>query len=398
MKLLIVAMADSIHTRRWISHITDQEWDIYLFPTNSFTAVHPEMPAVKIYKSMFLDFLINKFKSRKKTDGSSDYSLMGNVDMFSRGEVLKKFLPDRRISRLISVIKRKKPDLIHSMHIQESGYLVLEAKKRLKGTFPAWLVTNWGSELNLFSKVSFHRDRIKEVLLNCDYLSGECSSDEKMARELGFKGRFLPVIPNSGGIDFSEIDRIKKQTPTSVRRNIMLKGYQNWAGRSLVGLRALERCADMLRGYRILIYSAYTVDVIVAAELFTEKTGVETSMIPLSTSHAEILAYHGSSRISIGLSITDAISTSLLEAMVMGSFPIQSNTSCADEWFRDGKTGILVEPEDPEDIEKAIRKALEDDELVNNASVLNYNALKKRLEYSKVRSKVIKNYKSLVRD
>jgi hypothetical protein len=282
------------------------------------------------------------------------------------------------------------------MHIQEAGYLTLEAKKRYKGTFPKWLATNWGSELNLFSKVSGYRDKIKDVLLNCDYLSGECSNDIKIAKDLGFKGRFLPVVPNSGGIDFDNIKKIRKPGQTSERKNIMLKGYQNWAGRALVGLTALEMCADVLKGYRILIYSVDTIDVIIAAELFTQRTSIETFIIPFGTPHNEILSYHGSARISIGLSITDAISTSLLEAMVMGSFPIQSDTSCANEWFENGKTGILVRAEDPENIQKAIRKAVADDDLVNRAAELNYNMLYDRLEYSKIKNKVINTYKDLI--
>ena len=98
----------------------------------------------------------------------------------------------------------------------------------------------------------------------------------------------------------------------------------------------------------------------------------------------------------MGLSITDAISTSLLEAMVMGSFPIQSDTSCAGEWFKNGQTGILVNPEDPEDVEKALRKALADDDLVNRAAKLNYDMLFERLEYSKIKNKVINIYKDVV--
>ena len=63
MKLLIVAMANSIHTVRWISLIVDQGYDIYLFPINSFTSVHPEMPPVNICSSKFLRFLVKRLKS-----------------------------------------------------------------------------------------------------------------------------------------------------------------------------------------------------------------------------------------------------------------------------------------------------------------------------------------------
>jgi hypothetical protein len=398
MKLFIVAMANSVHTARWISLVSDQGWDIYLFPTNSFTSVHPEMPVVNICSSKILRFLVNRYKRKKSTKKFTGSLLNRDISFFSWGNVIKKFFPERRTKKLLGIIKRIKPDLIHSMHIQEAGYLTLEAKKRYKGTFPKWLVSNWGSELNLFSKISGHKEKIMDVLSNCDYLWGECSNDIKIAEKLGFKGRFLTVIPNSGGIDFEKINRIKKPGLTSERRNIMLKGYQNWAGRALVGLRALERCSDVLKGYRILIYSVDTIDVIIATELFTQKTGIETFVIPLDTSHEEILSYHGSARISIGLSITDAISTSLLEAMVMGSFPIQSDTSCANEWFEDSRTGILVKPEDPENVEKAIRKALADDDLVNRAAQLNYDMLFSRLEYSKIKNMVVSIYKNLVGD
>jgi len=397
MKLLIVAMANSIHTVRWISLIYEQGWDIYLFPTNGFTSVHPDMPPVKVCSSIFLRFLVNRYRRKKTVIKIPDFLIDGNTSFFSWGDVIKKFLPERRNEKLRSIIRRIKPDLIHSMHIQEAGYLTLEAKKRYKGAdFPKWLVTNWGSELNLFSKVSSYRDKIKDVLSNCDYLSGECSNDIKIAKDLGFKGRFLPVVPNSGGIDFDKIKKIRKPGQTSERKNIMLKGYQNWAGRALIGLIALERCADVLKGYRILIYSVDTIDIIIAAELFTQRTGIETFIIPFGTTHDEILSYHGSARISIGLSITDAISTSLLEAMVMGSFPIQSDTSCANEWFENGKTGILVRAEDPDSVEKAIRKAVADDDLVNRAAELNYDMLYERLEYSKIKNKVINTYKDLV--
>ena len=119
---------------------------------------------------------------------------------------------------------------------------------------------------------------------------------------------------------------------------------------------------------------------------FTKNTGVPVEIIPMETPHEEILGYHARSRISIGLSITDAISTSLLEAMVMGSFPIQSNTSCGSEWLEDGRSGIFVNPEDPEDTERAVRRAVADDELVNRAAELNYNNLLEKLNYKKSRT------------
>ena len=57
-----------------------------------------------------------------------------------------------------------------------------------------------------------------------------------------------------------------------------------------------------------------------------------------------MLRLHGRARVSIAISIGDGISTALLEAMAMGSFPIQTCTACADEWIIDGKSGFIVQP------------------------------------------------------
>ncbi len=403
MKLLIVAMINSVHTERWISQISDQGWDLYLFPTDVFAAPHPSLKKIKIHMPKLIRYLVKTYMGNKKKSLGTKYDFdlltlmrQDNNSFSGIKTLVKKLLHYNQVTELAKVIKRIKPDIIHSMHIQDAGYITLEAKKKTNGKFPKWILNNWGSEIDLFSRISSEEPKIREALENCDYYKCECSKDIPLVKLLGFKGKFLPVIPNTGGIDFELVSKLRKPGLISDKRLIMLKGYQNWAGRALVGLRALERCADLLNGYSIVIYSGKTADVIIAAELFTKKTGIETEIIPFNVSHEKILNLHGQARISIGLSITDAISTSLLEAMVMGSFPIQSDTSCANEWFKDGKTGILVPPEDPEVIEAAIRKALTDDDLVNKAAELNYKELLMRLEITKVKKEIVEMYKGIL--
>jgi glycosyltransferase involved in cell wall biosynthesis len=80
----------------------------------------------------------------------------------------------------------------------------------------------------------------------------------------------------------------------------------------------------------------------------------------------------------------------------MGSFPIQSWTSCGNEWIEDGKTGILVPPDDPDVIENAIRKALTDDNLVNNAAEKNWLTSVERLNANSLKRKTIEFYKRAI--
>ena len=177
------------------------------------------------------------------------------------------------------LVDRLRPDVVHSMEIQRAGYLTLEARKQLGGPFPPWIVTNWGSDIYLFGRLAEHAPKIREVLAGCDYYSCECLRDVSLAKSFGFAGTVLPVFPNAGGFDLAEVACLRQPGPASARRAIMLKGYQHWGGRALTGLRALERCADLLGGYEVWIYSA-TPDVAIAAELFAESTGIRDPILP----------------------------------------------------------------------------------------------------------------------
>jgi hypothetical protein len=293
---------------------------------------------------------------------------------------------------LLYVIKNIKPDVVHSLEFQHAGYMTLRAKHKLGDKFPTWIATNWGSDIYLFGRLAEHRSQIRELLEQCDYYSCECERDVALAREYGLRGKVLPVIPNAGGFDLEICHSLRQPGPPSKRKLILLKGYQTWAGRALVALQAMARCRDMIQenGYSVAVFSA-TPDVKIAAELISNEIGIPIEMIP-PCSHAEMLRRYGQAHVYIGLSISDAISTSLLEAMIMGAFPIQSCTACADEWIQDGHSGLIVPPENVDAIEKALRRAITDDTLVDQAAVLNWQTALKRLSNEVIQPKVIDLY------
>jgi glycosyltransferase involved in cell wall biosynthesis len=366
--------------------MADQGWDMHLFPSIDWGVVHPEMRNITVHHSAY----------GRQTNGGLGIGFRGMplfyepaADIMRR--LIKKFSPDYRVLQLRRIIDKIKPDIIHSMETQEAGYLTAEVKKLYKKPFPLWVHTIWGSDIYLFGRLSSHKEKIRSVLESCDYLLCECRRDIKSARSFGFRGEAVLLPSAEGGFDFGVCAALRSPHKTSDRRNIMLKGYQGWAGRALVGLGALERCADILKGYEISVFSAGS-DVAIAAELFSDATGIPVRVIPSGTSHGEILGLHGKSRLSIGLSISDGVPRSFLEALVMGAFPIQSWTACADEWIEHGKTGILVPPEDPEVVASAIRRALTDDELVNEAARRNYRLAEERLDESILKPKAIEFY------
>lgn len=395
MKILIIAIPGSLHVARWIEQIKKKEWDIRLFPSTGVAVsdLSKEIRGITCYN---IFYGINQYPRQNiKNKGIPVISLqIARILEF----FLDRFYPQYRLHHLIWVIKTFKPDIIHSLGIQTAGYLTLSAKQKIKANFPKWIVTNWGSDIYLFGRLKKHRERIKAVLEECDYYSCECQRDIEIAKQYGFKKTTLPVFPNSGGFDLQKIQKLQNRTPTSKRHSIILKGYQHWAGRALVGIHALERCKDLLKEYEIIIHSVLGDDnndisgVRIAAELLEKSLGIRVTILPNNTPHDLVLAAHASARISIGLSISDAISTSLLEAMAMKSFPIQSWTACANEWVTHNETALLVPPEDPEIIEKAIRRALTDDKFVDKATEVNYRTILQNLDDKIIKQKIINFY------
>jgi glycosyltransferase involved in cell wall biosynthesis len=387
MRILFVAMPDSIHTTRWISLLQKQGWDIYLFPAYEGQP-HPNMNDISVFASAI---------PAKGKRVNQIHFIWWTLPFFWADLILSKIndtLPNFFTGKALSfIIRWLKPDIVHSLEIQHAGYLVLDTQKAFKEKFPAWIVTNWGSDIYLFGRLEEHKQKVRAVLANCDYYSCECKRDIALAKELGLKGKVLPVFPNTGGFDLQKVSSLRTTDLPASRRIILLKGYQNWAGRALVGLQALRYCLDLLENYSIAI-SVANPEVQIAAELFSQDTGIPVEIIP-PVSHDNMLHYYGRSRIFIGLSISDAISTSLLEAMVMGAFPIQSCTACADEWIEDGKSGFIVPPEDPHAIAEAICRALKDDGLVNQAAELNAKTARERLDNSLIQPQVVSMYQNI---
>lgn len=414
MRILFVAMSQSIHTARWINQIADEGWDIHLFPSWDLT-LHPKLRNITVHGfkvipsevpnnvNLDVSYIPEKLTKNKYIaqilSGNKfklfELSKLNDYLRSKRHDLLFSLDDDQRCNELIKVIKKIKPDIIHSLEIQHAGYLTLTAKKNLGGKFPRWIVTNWGADIHHFGEIPEHAIKIRETLESCDYYGCECQRDILLAKKFGFKGQTLPILTNTGGFDFEYINQFRQAGPSSSRRLILLKGYQGWVYRALTGLQAIEMCSETIktRGYRLTIYLA-SPGVPEAAIEFEQRTGIPVEIIPYS-SHEHILNLHGQARISIGLSLSDAISTSFLEAIVMGSFPIQSNTSCANEWVTDGKTAFLVPPEDTTAIANAIKKALVDDNLVDDAAIENMNTIKQRLAYKNVQKIVISTYEKI---
>jgi glycosyltransferase involved in cell wall biosynthesis len=381
--ILVVGMPHSVHLAKWIGMLSGRGWDIHLFPSMDV----PPLPSMR-------DITLHDPTGRSKPPPNHDirYQRLAPSSVTTVRSILTR--QAAKPQTLATLIARLQPHIVHSQEFQHAAYLTLEAKLLLGDRFPPWIASNWGSDIYLFGRLREHVDKIRAVLAECDYYACECERDIQLARDYGLKGEALPVVPIAGGYDLEALRPLRAPGPTSARRTIALKGYTGWAGRALTGLRAIELCGNALAGYRLAINLAME-DVATIAELICREIGIELDLVGQpagSATYEDILRMHGRSRASIGLSISDAISTSFLEAFMLGSFPIQSNTGCASEWVEDGLSGALVHPEDPDQVAAALRRAIEDDDLVDRAAAINAEAAAKRLAMGVVQPKAVAMY------
>lgn len=369
---------------------------MHLFPLVVDEGIHPDLRDITVH-----DAIHGRPRGAHESVRAVDdfWSFVKDGYPFPRGamtarRIERNFFPKRADPawRLAYAIRKLQPDIIHSMTIWPAGDLVMQARAHLGESFafPPWIVSAWGTDIYLFPRLAEYAAKSRAVLSACDYFTCDCQRDTKTATALGFRGELLPVLPVAGGFDADSFDQFRSGVQTSARRLILLKGYQNVPGRGLVGVRALTLCADELKDYRVAVYLA-DAEVKVAAEIARQTSGLQIEIVP-KCSHEDILRLHGHARVSIGLSISDGLPLSLLEAMAMGSFPVQSGTSCADEWTRDGETCLIVPPEDPEAVALAIRRAVADDALVDRAADANARIIAERLDNSVIRPQIIDMY------
>lgn len=193
------------------------------------------------------------------------------------------------------------------------------------------------------------------------------------------------------------------QAEPSRRKVITLKGYQAViGGQVLTALDAVKRCGQIFDGYQIIIHSAINTyaskhlhDVKQAVKDISEVCNVPIEFLPLSPPEA-MWKLFGQARIAIAISNSDGTPNAMLEAMIMGAFPIQSDTGGLESWINSGVNGYLVPFDNVDAIAAAIKNALENDVLVDEAAVQNYRLTQERLDAETVRSQVIQLYKRVL--
>lgn len=369
-RVLIVGMVDSIHLARWLSQFKGKELDFLIFPSKSFKAIHPKLLELIHHNNNFR--LVNRFFPS---------FLVGYLDFFLYRVLQNLIGIDLRSKYLSLVISQFAPSYVHALEIQGAGYLCEKAIDFKTKDFKL-ILTNWGSDIFFFQNFPEHKSQITSILEKADFYSAECARDYDLALGLGFKGISLPCIPNAGGYSESELE--DTYLLPSRRTNIVVKAYGGKFGRGDLTIEALREVLLDFPKFTAYLYSV-TADLLPQVLSLSKSypNRIRFSMQGKNIPHDQLRTIFSQSRTYIGCSISDGISTSFLESLVTGSYPIQTNTSCANEWLKKGAIATLI-PLELSTLKLALRKSLKDDFIVDDAFRINSGIAKRFLNGNQI--------------
>ena len=321
-RVIAVCMLDSIHAARWLEQFRERDIQFLLLPSSPHRNVHPRLEAI-VGSQRDSKYLLHPV-----------FRYCG-VPLWLLDQILLNFV---RATILRETIKKFKPDYVHAMELQNAGYITLRAMGKGKPPGVRIISTNWGSDIFWFRRFAKHKRKLAKLMQITDVYSAECRRDIDLAKEMGFQGETKPVFPNSGGFTDEELSMPKASLD---QRNIIaVKGYQGWSGRAKIALFALEELSGELRDLEIVVFSANS-NVVRLAKRIRRRSGLNIKTHKKGAlSHRQILTIMSQARIYVGVSRTDGISTSMLEAMAMGAIPVQSASSCANEWY--DESGVII--------------------------------------------------------
>ena len=373
MKILFVSMP-SVHVIRWIENLKETNHELYWFDV------------LGRGKLETIDSVIQFTNWTKRKIGSikGEYFLSKKIPFLY--EKIIPFLEITANEALEKVIAEIQPDVIHSFEMQSCSYSIfktMEKHPKIK-----WLYSCWGNDLFYYKQFSSHIKKIKKVLKRVDFLHTDCYRDFEIAKELGFSRMHVGVIPGGTGYKLEETNQYK--LPLIERKIILVKGYEHNLGRGLNVIKALESIIKNIQKYDVVVFGAHqkVIDYIKTNQLNFEVFGRH------ELSHQELMQLMGKSLFYIGNSVSDGMPNTLLEAIAMGAFPMQSNPGkVTEEIIENGVNGLLINnAESIDEIKGVVLKAISYDEILQSASKKNHDIAIEKLEYSVNKKKVIQIY------
>jgi glycosyltransferase involved in cell wall biosynthesis len=400
MRLLFVADGRSPTAINWIRAFADQGHEVHLAST------FPCEPDFHLASLRYFPVAFSGIRSARLT--SSMKKTIGAAGRIGLQMWLRHWLGPWTVGfsagNLRKWIVSVNPDLVHAMRIPFEGMLAAYAK-------PACplLISVWGNDFSLHAPATpWMRFSTRGTLRRASALHVDCYRDQRWALEWGLPSdRPILVLPGGGGVR-GEFFYPKRARNGSARDE------------DLPWMRALPREAPVVvnaRGFRayvrndtffkaiprILSHRPETVFLCPTmagepqAEIWLDRLAIRDSvrLLPKLTP-LEMGALFRRALVTVSITEHDGTPNSLLEAMACGSLPVVGDLESIREWIEDGVNGMLVRPDDADELASAVLQAMADQALQQRAMLHNIRLIEMRASHAKVMREAEAFYRELI--
>ncbi|MEJ2597223.1 MAG: glycosyltransferase family 4 protein [Anaerolineales bacterium] len=391
MRLLFVVDGRSPIALIWIRYFVERGDEVHLVST---FACQPDLDLASL---TILPVAFSGLKARQPAGltGKSRNPLWGSSMVRMRTWV-RQWLGPLSLSsaarRMQPLVERVRPDLIHAMRIPFEGMLA----SHIQDATPL-LISIWGNDFTLHASATPWMGRLtRQALGAASAVHADCQRDIRLAFEWGFpRQRPVTVLPGAGGIQLDVFH------PTAEMSEAI---HPPWVINPR-GIRAYIRNEPFFKAIPLVLAQEPETQFICTgmagqpqAEGWVRQHQVADNVQLLGLQTRQQMAeLFRRAQVSVSPSVHDGTPNTLLEAMACGTFPVAGDLESLREWITPGVNGLLVDPDDPEALAKAILQALQQPDLRRQARKINTRLVEERAEYGQVMHLAAGFYEQLVK-
>ncbi|MFZ2324244.1 MAG: glycosyltransferase [Ignavibacteriaceae bacterium] len=330
MKILILSDSDSPHTLKWIRSLVEHNLEIGLFSIHTSNLhLYSDLKNITIYDAD----ISRKYQERSESN-------------------LSKLIYLRSFLKLKKVIKKFKPDIVHSHYASSYGLLGSLTN------FHPYIISAWGSDVFKFPNYSvIHKNILKFNLYRADEILSTSYALRKETNKYTKKN----ILITSFGVDTEKFKPLNKEVFTD--KNEIVIGTiktleENYGIEYLIrGFKILE---DEIpnQQLKLLLVGKGTQENYLKS--LVSKLNIKSKIEFAGYINPDLVPqYHNMIDISVFPSIEESFGVAVLEASACCKPVIVSRVGGMPEVVDENETGFIVEKQNPEAIAKALKKLVD---------------------------------------
>jgi len=291
------------------------------------------------------------------------------------------------IPKIKKIVEQLHPDILHAHYISSYGFV-----GSLLNYHP-FIVSVWGSDIFDFPKRSFlHKYLVKYALKKADFVLSTSSIMAEETKKYTDKEVFVTPF----GVDCEKF----KPMPELKPKDKIIIG-------TIKALKPKYGIEYLIRAFKILVdkYPYLPLELDIGGEGYLKEEleklvrslNIEDKVKFLGfISNDEVPKYFNMFTVSVSVSESESFGVAVLEAEACGVPVVVSNIGGLPEVVKDGDTGFIVPPKDPQATANAIEKILLDEELRKKFSINARNFVLNKYNWEENFKLIIKIYKDTI--